>query len=339
MQKAAEVFDDVAEVLQNSEKTSESSPVASTSSSDTSLENSKSSEKDKKNCCKTKKHKYSSRNQKNYRKSEKCNQCDNKSSSDSLNEQIFPLYITSLPAEEEDGMTPAQITVEKLKQATKDILTGKFKWKCVSCGIIAIFENQCDAERVLRLDMAKIFGGPVQIAALNASENRFRRYVIIKDVPWCISKKELANALKVQGIEYGEIVRNKSQVKIEVLNACHVERLRQEGLSFYNCATFSPVILENAAEEHVNSEIIQCYKCQGFWHTANHCRNDIRCVRCGDNHSVECCPRPKNNPLCCNCGGNHHAAYKFCPVKLQLQNSVKVAFSFANKPNNGYFRS
>lgn len=73
-----------------------------------------------------------------------------------------------------------------------------------------------------------------------------------------------------------------------------------------------------------------CYsfRCQGFWHTANTCKQNLRCVRCGEEHQVEHCNRPKNSPICCNCKGPHHAAYKLCPVRLRLKKTVRVSFSF-----------
>lgn len=42
---------------------------------------------------------------------------------------------------------------------------------------------------------------------------------------------------------------------------------------------------------------------QGFWHVAGNCRHLPRCVRCGEPHTVEYCPRPRNDPICCHCAG------------------------------------
>ncbi|XP_023318471.1 uncharacterized protein LOC106653253 isoform X2 [Trichogramma pretiosum] len=53
--------------------------------------------------------------------------------------------------------------------------------------------------------------------------------------------------------------------------------------------------------------VLQCYRCQGFWHVAANCRHLPRCVRCGEPHNVEFCTRPRNNPVCCHCSGPHHA--------------------------------
>ncbi|CAH0563570.1 unnamed protein product [Brassicogethes aeneus] len=270
------------------------------------------------------------RNQKNNRAKPKPrsneankNGCDKKSSLDSI-EEFYCLYLTSTQAHH-------MVTVDKLEDGIKGILKGQYKFKPANYGIIAVFTDKHDFDKVLQLDLRNMFGVPVQVGNLCNNDKRYRHHVTFKNVPWCISNQELSGALKQQGIHFGKISRSKNNVRVEVFNSCHLERLLQEGLNFYNCVTFSA--LTEGMNDHYNNEIIQCYKCQGFWHTANHCRHSARCVRCGGNHEVQACPRPKNNPVCCNCGGPHHAAYKMCPTKLQLVNSVKVAFSLSNKPN------
>jgi hypothetical protein len=60
-------------------------------------------------------------------------------------------------------------------------------------------------------------------------------------------------------------------------------------------------------QQPLGDDVLQCYRCQGFWHVAANCRHLPRCVRCGEPHSVEFCARPRNNPICCHCSGSHHA--------------------------------
>lgn len=87
--------------------------------------------------------------------------------------------------------------------------------------------------------------------------------------------------------------------------------LISQGLNFFDAARFVAIPerwYRNTTAE--TDSVLQCYRCQGFWHVAANCRHLPRCVRCGESHGVEFCLRPRNNPICCHCSGAHHAAYK-----------------------------
>lgn len=135
----------------------------------------------------------------------------------------------------------------------------------------------------------------------------------------------------------------------QVFDAGHYEALLRQGLDFFEVARFNAVperwwrgsayggaacssILSRYAPENgegnvpeayqdtvsqTADSVLQCYRCQGFWHMAANCRHLPRCVRCGEPHSVEFCPRPRNNPICCHCSGPHHAGRIFSFVKDQ----------------------
>lgn len=119
---------------------------------------------------------------------------------------------------------------------------------------------------------------------------------------------------------------------MQVFDASHYEILLRQGLDFFGAARFNAVperwwrgggtgcsgmSSQYAPGQDGNSSatsnvqavdgVLQCYRCQGFWHVAANCRHLPRCVRCGEPHSVEFCPRPRNNPICCHCSGPHHA--------------------------------
>lgn len=132
----------------------------------------------------------------------------------------------------------------------------------------------------------------------------------------------------------------------QVFDASHYEALLRQGLDFFEVARFNAIPerwwrngscggtacsscipsryslapgndggnIPEAYQENVSQtadSVLQCYRCQGFWHVAANCRHLPRCVRCGEPHSVEFCPRPRNNPICCHCSGPHHAGRSF----------------------------
>lgn len=68
---------------------------------------------------------------------------------------------------------------------------------------------------------------------------------------------------------------------------------------------------------------IQCFKCQGYGHMSNECRNTQRCIKCGENHQNENCKTETH--LCINCKGKHMANDKACPVRETMKKTLKIA--------------
>ncbi|XP_060809992.1 uncharacterized protein LOC132904084 [Amyelois transitella] len=59
----------------------------------------------------------------------------------------------------------------------------------------------------------------------------------------------------------------------------------------------------------------QCHRCQQFRHSSHNCHRPQACVRCGEPHAANDCPRPLEVPAtCANCGGPHPANNAACPV-------------------------
>lgn len=58
--------------------------------------------------------------------------------------------------------------------------------------------------------------------------------------------------------------------------------------------------------------VTQCFKCQGYGHISKDCVKTLTCLRCSGDHAVKDCVKPKEDPLCANCGEKHAAIYKGC---------------------------
>lgn len=70
-------------------------------------------------------------------------------------------------------------------------------------------------------------------------------------------------------------------------------------------------------EPNKRSGPIQCLNCQEYGHSRTYCKLISVCVVCGELHPTNSCPKPKNSSTvkkCSNCGGNHTANYRGCPV-------------------------
>jgi len=57
---------------------------------------------------------------------------------------------------------------------------------------------------------------------------------------------------------------------------------------------------------------LQCKRCQRFGHTQRNCGYAPRCVAFGGSHLSGGCSTPRDQPVCCGCGGNHTANYRGC---------------------------
>ena len=78
--------------------------------------------------------------------------------------------------------------------------------------------------------------------------------------------------------------------------------------------------------EKYETEVTQCYNCQGYGHGAFQCTARPKCVVCAGRHpSRECTYKNAGNrPKCCNCGGSHTANYGGCPRFTQAKKVEKV---------------
>ncbi|GFY21174.1 PRE_C2HC domain-containing protein [Trichonephila clavipes] len=62
--------------------------------------------------------------------------------------------------------------------------------------------------------------------------------------------------------------------------------------------------------------VIQCFQCNQFNHTAEHCNLTPKCFKCGDKHQTRDCQIKKlDTPFCVNCQVHGHMAnYSKCPI-------------------------
>lgn len=66
---------------------------------------------------------------------------------------------------------------------------------------------------------------------------------------------------------------------------------------------------------------IRCDRCQSFGHLKANCVRDAICSRCTGHHEYKDCNIDRK---CANCGQAHSAAYRRCPVYLDMQLALKI---------------
>ncbi|KAH9528752.1 hypothetical protein DERF_002669 [Dermatophagoides farinae] len=86
----------------------------------------------------------------------------------------------------------------------------------------------------------------------------------------------------------------------------------------------------------------RCYKCQGFNHHQNNCREDRpTCLHCGGDHYYEQCHLRNELPFCTNCFKNritdvpsHRTTDTRCPVYQRMLKRVVIEFNMSRHAKN-----
>ncbi|XP_063974606.1 uncharacterized protein LOC135161186 [Diachasmimorpha longicaudata] len=229
-------------------------------------------------------------------------------------------------------------------------------------GLVVSFSREVDADKLIGCtNFSDILQCPVQVVKFRACGSHYQQSIFLHDVPWAIPLEDLSSALDKQGINSATLDRCQSHIRIKILEVADYEKLIREGLNFFGICRFNalPAFTDRTPDlyrritnptrsrsdvqlfpgsgwtaakdypQQPGKSILQCYRCQGFWHMAAHCRQSPRCVRCGDGHYVDFCPRSRNNPICCHCLGPHHAGFRRCPVRLQLLNATPISLTLS----------
>lgn len=95
------------------------------------------------------------------------------------------------------------------------------------------------------------------------------------------------------------------------------------------------VVVERQARR---TDPVQCHRCQAFGHSKNYCRRPFVCLKCAGNHPTTECKKDKNTPgLCANCGNQHIASYKGCPIyKAERAKLLAVRLSIPTNMHDDY---
>lgn len=124
----------------------------------------------------------------------------------------------------------------------------------------------------------------------------------------------LANVKTQNGIKISDVKRLGGVKKTESVVLTFVGEIMPERVYIgFNCYTVKLFI----------PRPIRCYKCQRFGHIATSCNGNKRCPSCGENHDYEECSKHED-PVCCNCGGKHSAAFTQCPKFTEAREIMVV---------------
>lgn len=208
-----------------------------------------------------------------------------------------------------DGMKKVPNSL-KLSSEIRDKIGGILHAKILSNGNVLIFckseAQRCNALKLKELDNRAVQGF---VPGLGQEWDQGSKGVIYIDTG--ISEAELLKNLKG-----GEIVG----VKRFKTRREGVEESSTAVLIFFKDEIQPQRVYLGFMAYQVRPYVrppLRCYKCQRFGHVAAVCRGEGKCGKCGEGHDRSECT--SSDAKCCNCGGNHVAAYRGCGAYIQAQ--------------------
>jgi hypothetical protein len=147
----------------------------------------------------------------------------------------------------------------------------------------------------------------------------------VKLVDLEILDDDIKHTLDEQGFKYERITRllNKEKIPIKTIKITFIDSTNRDLVVKIGLQIDSMHFVAEAAN-HTNKPS-QCYKCLKFGHIAKYCKADSQiCSRCsGSNHQYDTCPNSNQNPICCNCKGQHIATSPDCLKYIEHQQKIQ----------------
>lgn len=175
----------------------------------------------------------------------------------------------------------------------------------------------------------------------NPEENNLS--VMIRNIPISLTEIEIKSELLKLKYPILKVARlyNKQKVPIPICAVDLEKTTKAKEIFQLEKLNYCIVTVE---PRRINKDIAQCKRCQRFGHTKNYCQLEPRCVKCTGTHLYTNCPKkPEQPPQCVNCGENHPANYRGCPLyskitksRMQQTRTTPTINTADNKPLRHY---
>lgn len=147
----------------------------------------------------------------------------------------------------------------------------------------------------------------------------------VKKIDLEISEDDISRTLDEQGFKYEKVTRltNKEKTLLKTVKITFSDSLNRD--LFVKLGLRIDSMFFNAEPANHNNKPSQCYKCFKYGHVAKYCRAENQiCSRCGGaNHKFDSCPVSNQQPICCNCKGEHIATSPNCPKFQDYQQKIQ----------------
>lgn len=193
-------------------------------------------------------------------------------------------------------------------------------------GILIKTEYPKDYALLLKAWPTDAFGG-ISLTQRVPSDSP-RKTIVIRGIPLDTSDEEIEEELKLREVKFSTFARIKSArtqqitplIKLTITDINQATTLLKNGIILW----FRRFRVEEP--NFPDNNVLQCFNCQRFGHTKNACTAKPRCVRCSGEHTVNACPKERNDTTCSNCGGQHAASFRGCP-KFKFVAAIRDKFS------------
>lgn len=139
--------------------------------------------------------------------------------------------------------------------------------------------------------------------------------IVVRGFHVSTSAGDIKVALEAEGLPVVNVAQMHAPGKEKVLYPLFLITLKEgaEAKKILNIKTllYTKVTFEEYEKRKGPS---QCYRCQRFQHVSRNCSAVPRCVKCGENHESKDCTSQGKTLSCANCGGDHTASYRGCPL-------------------------
>ncbi|GFT89411.1 nucleic-acid-binding protein from transposon X-element [Trichonephila clavipes] len=139
--------------------------------------------------------------------------------------------------------------------------------------------------------------------------------VVIKGLPRTTKTAEIQSDLLDLGYTINKVTQLTGNITKQLLSVFTISLPRNDfNLNIFNLKTLGYVSI--TVEGFESRGVIQCFQCNQFNHTAEHCNLTPKCLKCGDKHQTRDCQIKKlDTPFCVNCQVHGHMAnYSKCPL-------------------------
>ncbi|GFT25389.1 nucleic-acid-binding protein from transposon X-element [Trichonephila clavipes] len=166
--------------------------------------------------------------------------------------------------------------------------------------------------------------------------------VVIKGLPRTTKTTEIQSDLLDLGYTINKVTQLTGNITKQPLSVFTISLPRNDfNMNIFNLKTLG--YLSITVEGFESRGVIQCFQCNQFNHTAEHCHLTPKCLKCGENHQTRDCKiKMLDTRYCVNCKVHGHMAnYSKCPLfpkprKGANINSKSILTNNFIRPNISY---
>ncbi|GFX38791.1 nucleic-acid-binding protein from transposon X-element [Trichonephila clavipes] len=139
--------------------------------------------------------------------------------------------------------------------------------------------------------------------------------VVIKGLPRTTKTAEIHSDLLDLGYTLNKVTQLTGNITKQLLPVFTISLPRNTfNENIFHLKTLGYLTI--TVEGFENRGVIQCFQCNQFNHTAEHCHLTPKCLKCGDKHQTRDCQIKRlDTPFCINCQVHGHMAnYSKCPL-------------------------